>query len=165
MCTGGKCTIMGDSGYEFGYGDMGPMTKWCIGANAACLAGTMTPVNPPTYSYYGIGIGINLGPTPEGGTMPAPVQLSGTNLTVKLSNLPTGGARALVNVGGTDYCAVLSGASSTIPWTMFNSKCYDSPPDGMALTAAPATPHIAVQAVSGAAVSNVDFCIETISWQ
>jgi hypothetical protein len=160
----GKCTVMGNSGYEYGYGDMGPMTTYCIGANEACLAGTMSPVNPPSYSNYGIAIGINLGPA-MAPMEPTPVQLSGTGLTVKLSNFPPNGARALVKVAGVDYCATLTAASSTVMWTSFNTKCYDSPPDGMALTAAPATPHIAVQAVSGTAVANVDFCIEQLSWQ
>jgi hypothetical protein len=158
------CTIMGNSGYLFAYGDKGPMTVFCPGTTEACLAGTTTPVNPPTYSYYGIGIGINLGPA-VGMNPPNPVQLSGTGMTVTLSNIPPGGARVLVTVGGADYCAPITTKSMTIPWASFNTKCYDSPPDGMALTGAPSTPHVEVQAVSGNAQQTIDFCIEQISWQ
>lgn len=155
---------MGDTGYVYAYGDTGPTTTYCAGATEACIDGTTTPTNPPTYSYYGIGLGINLGPS-MGATMPAPVQLGGTAVTVNLSTMPANGARVLVNVGGSDYCAVMSTNPATIDWSAFNTKCYDSPPDGTALTSAPATPHIAVQAVSGTAEETVAFCIDALSWQ
>jgi hypothetical protein len=155
---------MGDSGYTFGYGDDGPETVYCVATNEACLAGTTSPVNPPSYSYYGIGLGINLGPG-VGQNPPAPVQLTGAGLTVKLSNVPAGGARVIVTVAGADYCAVMTTNPITIPWSGFNTKCYDSPVNGTALAAAPATPHIEVQAVAGAAVEPVNFCIEQITWQ
>jgi hypothetical protein len=152
---------MGNTGYEYAYGDMGPMTTFCVSSTDACVAGTLTPVNPPTYSYYGIGIGINLG----SGTTPPPVQLTGSGITVKLSSLPAGGARLLVTVAGTDYCSVLTTNPATVSWAEFNTKCYDSPPDGVALTGAPSTPHIEVQAVAGATEQSVDFCIEQLTWQ
>jgi hypothetical protein len=156
--------IMGNAGNEFSYGDMGPMTTFCTAANAACLGGTMSPVNPPTYSYFGIGIGINLRMT-VGADTPAPVQLSGTSVTIRLNKLPTSRAELIVTSGGMDYCALIPTATATIPWTSFNTKCYDSPPDGIALTGAPATPHIQVQVDSDAMEETVDFCIDTLSWQ
>jgi hypothetical protein len=161
MCPGGLCNIMGNSGYDYAYGDMGPVTVFCAGANAACLAGQTSPVNPPSYSYYGIGIGINLA---MGSPVP-PVQLTGSGLTVKLSNVPPAGARVVLTVAGVDYCAAITTNPITIPWANFNTKCYDTPPDGMALPFAPATPHIEVQAVSNASVNMINFCIEQITWQ
>jgi hypothetical protein len=152
---------MGQSGYEYAYGDMGPVTTYCAGANEACLRGTTSAVNPPLYSDYGIGIGINL--TPAG--PPSVVQLTGSGLTVQLSNLPAQGVRAVVTVAGADFCAPISTNPITIPWASFNTKCYDSPPDGLALAAAPATPHIEIQAVANANENAVDFCIERLSWQ
>jgi hypothetical protein len=159
MCPGGLCTIMGNSGYNFAYGDMGPVTVYCAGANAACLAGQTSPTNPPSYTYYGIGIGINLA---TGSPVP-PVQLTGAGLTVKLSALPAPGARVVVTVAGVDYCAAISTNPITIPWANFNTKCWDG--TGTALPFAPATPHIEVQVVSNASVNMIDFCIEQISWQ
>jgi hypothetical protein len=148
-------------GYDYAYGDMGPVTVYCAGANEACLAGQTSVVNPPSYSYYGIGIGINLSKT----TPVQPVQLTGSGLTVKLSNVPAGGARVIVTVSGVDYCAAITTNPIVIPWGNFNTKCYDSPPDGLALPFAPATPHIEVQAVSNGSVNAIDFCIEQLSWQ
>jgi hypothetical protein len=155
---------MGDSGYMYAYGDMGPGTTYCAGANEACLAGTTSPVNPPSYSYYGIGLGINLGPA-VGSNPPNPVQLMGFGITVKLSNVPAGGARVVLTVAGADYCAPITTNPITIPWRNFNTLCYNTPPNGTALATAPATPHIEVQVVSTAAQEPVDFCIEQLSWQ
>jgi hypothetical protein len=164
MCPGGMCTVMGNSGYEYAYGDMGPGTTYCAGSNEACLKGTTSPVNPPAYTYYGIALGINLGPA-MGMNPPAPVQLMGSGMTVKLSNIPPGGARVVLTVAGADYCAPITTNPITIPWGSFNTKCYDSPPDGLALATAPATPHIEVQAVSDMVQEPIDFCVEEISWQ
>jgi len=158
----GKCAI-GLGGYDFTYSDMAPMTTICAATNSACVKGTLTPANPPTYSYYGAGFGINLGPAPDGGTMPAPVQLTGTGITVKLSNIPMLGARLQVMVGTATYCAPITTNPITIPWASFNTKCYDTPPDGVALTAAPATPNVQIAIPSGATAESFDFCVETLT--
>ncbi len=159
LCTFGTPAV---SGYAFGYGDPGPTTTFCVATNAACMKGTLTPANPPTYSYYGAGLGLNLGPA-VGTAMPTPVQLGGTGISITLSNLPPGGARLQVSVGGTAYCAALTSASATIPWASFNTKCYDSPPDGVALTAAPATPNVQVALPSGTSELSYDFCVTSLA--
>ena len=159
MCTVGTPAV---TGALFSYGDTGPMTTACLAPTTACMAGTLTPANPPTYSYYGAGIGINLGPA-VGTAMPTPVQLGGTGISITLSNLPAGGARLQVNVGGTAYCAAITTATATIPWASFNTKCYDTPPDGTALTGAPATPNVQVALPSGAAELTYDFCITSLT--
>jgi hypothetical protein len=160
-CPAGLCAI-GNGGYDFTFSDTGPMTTICVAANSACAKGTLTPANPPSYSYYGAGLGINLGPAADGG-MPAPVQLTGTGISVTLSNLPAGGARLQITVGGVSYCAPLTTASATVPWASFNTKCYDSPPDGVALTAAPASTNVEISLPSGTAEQSFDFCIESIT--
>jgi hypothetical protein len=160
-CPAGKCAI-GNGGYEFVYGDMGPMTTYCAAKDTACAAGTLTPANPPSYSYYGAGFGINLGPAVGMGD-PAPVQLTGTGITIKLSNMPSGGARLAVTVAGVSYCAPITTNPATITWAQFNTKCYDSPPDGVALTGAPATPHVEVNLPSGASALSFDFCVEQLT--
>jgi len=150
------------SGYDFGYKDTGPMTTFCLATNAACMKGTLTAVNPPSYSYYGAGLGINLGPIVGGTTMPAPVQLGGTGISIALSSFPASGLRVQVTVGGVAYCASLATASATIPWAGFNTKCYDSPPDGVALTGAPAATDIEVQVPAGSTEESYDFCITSL---
>jgi hypothetical protein len=160
MCPSGLCAL-GKGGYEYAYGDMGPATIYCVGRDQACLKGQTSPVNPPLNTFFGIGIAINLGKT----TPLTPLQLTGSGLTVKLSNVPAGGARVFVTASGVDYCAAISTNPINIPWVNFNTKCYDTPPDGVPLSAAPATTRIAVQAVSDANMNKIDFCVETLSWQ
>jgi len=163
MCPGKQCTLgTPPGGYLYSYHDTGPSTTIGLSPDEACAAGTTTAVNPPSYSYYGAAIGINLGPS-VGTADPTPFQLTGTGISIQLSNLPSSGARVLLNSGGTDYCAVLKTASQTFTWADFSPDCYDTPPTMAALAAAPATPHIAVQVVSGTAASSFNFCIEKLT--
>jgi hypothetical protein len=94
------------------------------------------------------------------------VQLTGTGVTVKLNNIPTGGARVQITVPGTTmpYCAALTATTNgtEIPWASFNTKCYDTPADGTALTAAPMATNVQVQVVAVAAAGTFDFCIEQV---
>jgi hypothetical protein len=121
-------------------------------------------MDPPTYSVWGAGFGFNLSPlaTP---TVPMPVQLSGTGVTVTLSSLPTGAdMRVQVNVGGTHYCATMTSPSQTLPWTSFNTACWD-PTTGTALTGAPNTSTLEFEASSGTTAGTFDFCVTALSFQ
>jgi hypothetical protein len=51
-----------------------------------------------------------------------------------------------------------------VPWASFNTKCYDTPPDGVALTAAPSSTHVEFQVPSAAAVEAWDFCVTALSF-
>jgi hypothetical protein len=152
------CSI-GNGGYDFTYSDTGPNTAICIAKNSVCVVGTLSAQSS---SDYGAGVGINLGPALDAGS-PAPVQLTGTGITVKLSNIPAGGARLQVTVGGTAYCAAITTNPATIPWASFNTKCYDSPPDGTALTGAPATTNVEISLPSGSTEQSFNFCVEQIT--
>ncbi len=48
-------------------------------------------------------------------------------------------------------------------WAEFNTKCYDSPPDGVALTAAPAASNVQVQVPSAGAEATYNFCINSVT--
>ena len=138
---------------------MGPHTTICMAANTVCVVGTLSASSS---ADYGAGLGINLAPAGDAG-MPPPVQLAGTGITVKLSNIPAGGARLQVTVGGTPYCAAITTNPATIPWASFNTKCYDSVPDGVALSAAPATPNVEISLPSGSTEQSFDFCVEQLT--
>ena len=158
-CPNGLCSI-GNGGYDFTYADPGPNTSICIAKNTVCVVGTLSVQSA---ADYGAGLGINLGPAVDGGTQPAPVQLTGTGITVKLSNIPAGGARLQVTVAGTSYCAAITTNPATIPWASFNTKCYDAVPDGVALSAAPATPNVDVVLPAGTTQQSFDFCVEQLT--
>jgi hypothetical protein len=98
-----------------------------------------------------------------------PVQLTGTSVTVKLSSLPTNADMRLqvmhyVGATGTTYCAVMTTATQTIPWTSFNTMCW-TPASGVALTGPPNTSNIWFQASSRATAGSFDFCVTGLSFQ
>jgi hypothetical protein len=93
------------------------------------------------------------------------VQLSGTGVTVAVTSLPTGAPLTVtVYVGTTNYCAVISSATQTIPWTSFTTTCY-APATGVALTGAPNTPNISFNVGAGPTVGTFDFCVTALWFQ
>jgi hypothetical protein len=163
-CPGGKCTVGTYSGYDFGFSD-GLGSTYCVDANSLCAAGTTAAQNPPAYTIWGAGFGFSLSPLTTL-TTSVPVQLTGSGVSVTLSSLPTGGAtaRVQVTVDGTQYCAVMTAASQTIPWASFNTKCWAAT-TGTALTGAPNTTNVQIEASAGATAGAYDFCVTALSFQ
>jgi hypothetical protein len=124
--------------------------------------------DPPNYTVWGAGFGFNLTPATTT-TTDVPVQLAGTTVKVQLSSLPTGADMRLqvkhfVGTTGATYCAVMTTATQTIPWTSFNTKCW-IPATGTALTGPPNTPNIQFQASSRTTAGSFDFCVTALSFQ
>ncbi len=163
-CPGGKCTVGAYSGYDFGFSD-GLGSTYCVDANSLCAAGTTLAQNPPAYTIWGAGFGFSLSPLTTL-TNTTPVQLTGSGVSVTLSSLPTGGAtaRVQVTVGITQYCALMTSASQTIPWASFNTECWQ-PASGTALTGAPNATNIQIEASAGATAGAYDFCVTALSFQ
>jgi hypothetical protein len=133
--------------------------------NTLCAAGTVGAQDPPTFKVWGAGFGFSLSPQTTA-TIIVPVQLTGSGVTVTLSSLPTGGAsaRALVTVGGAQYCAVMTKTSQTIPWTSFNSTCWAPTPAG-ALTGPPNASNFQIEASAGTTAGAFDLCLTGLSFQ
>jgi hypothetical protein len=162
-CPNGKCTVGAASGFIFSFTDAMP-SSICTATNSLCAAGTTGAQNPPTYSVWGAGFGFNLSPL-SGVTASVPVQLSGSGISVTLSSLPTGATmRVQLTVGAQQYCAVMTTASQTIPWTSFNTTCW-APATGTALTGAPNATNIQFQASAGLTAGTFDFCVTALSFQ
>ncbi len=137
---GGGCW----SGYAYTYADTygttfaptdfstcGMPCKLTETGNIVAVSGTM-------YSF--IGLGFNLGDSSSGGTAHPTVTPTGASLTFTFAyTAPTGTAfRAQITDGTTTWCDTVTGTSPlTIPYASFNTKCYDSPPDGTAYAKAP----------------------------
>jgi hypothetical protein len=165
-CPGGFCTVGAYSGYDFSFADPTGKSSVCVAAGSLCGAGTVGAQNPPSYTVWGAGFGFMLSPLTVATTI-MPVQLTGTSVTVKLSSLPTNAdLRLQVAVGatGTTYCAVMTTATQTIPWTSFNTMCW-TPASGVALTGPPNTANIQFQASSRATAGSFDFCVTGLSFQ
>ena len=156
-CPGHFCTVGTYGGYDYVFPDTSGKSSICLAENSLCVAGTTGAVDPPAYTVWGAGFGVGLSPS---GTA---VQLSGTGVTVALTSLPTGAVTVGVNSGTTGYCAVMTTATQTIPWTSFNTICQ-GPATGVALTGAPNTPNITFDVISGPTVGTFDFCVTALSF-
>ena len=103
-------------------------TNWP--AAGICITGSVPP-NPSPYTSWGINVGV-------GSTDPAGGGLGQTfsNVTIAATGAPTGATfRYIIAVGSgaseVDYCAAATpGTAAT--FSTFNTKCYDTPPDGTA---------------------------------
>jgi len=106
--------------------------------SASGTVGAATAAN----SYCGVvGIGFNINQA-QGATTGSTLAPTGTGITVTFSET----AAALPfrvqlrdDSTGTNYCYQATGTSATIPYGSFNTKCYDTPADGVAYAKQPIT--------------------------
>jgi hypothetical protein len=160
-------------GYAFAYYDnqKDPTcgSKSCVEMTSLCTSGSVVAQNPPSYSCYGAGIGINLNQMQGSmamGDYAVPMSSTGVHYAVSsLPNITGGGLRVIITAGGTDYCAQVNSAMGEVMWSQFNSKCYDSPPDGMTLSGPPQmATQLKFQVASGTAAGTFDFCVTEVSF-
>ena len=64
----------------------------------------------------GVSIGVNLN-QPNGSTTKSTFAATGAGVAYTLSSLPTPGTRLIIDNAGADYCANLTAATGTIPWS------------------------------------------------
>jgi hypothetical protein len=102
------------------------------------------------------------------------VATTSTGISYSLSNVPaiTGGGLRLQVVTGTaaasatnSYCAPITTASGTIPWTSLELTCYNSPP-GTALAGPPAQlQQVEISIDDGtAATAFTNLCLDAVSF-
>jgi hypothetical protein len=121
-------------GYAYASGDTATTIQYCNSSTATgfsmcmgmlSISGTVT-ASTSTNNYAGyVLIGFSTSEAAGGGTK-GTVTPTGTGLVV------TGTAasgRVQIQNGKTYYCANFT-SGMVVPYTMFNTKCYDSPPDG-----------------------------------
>jgi hypothetical protein len=133
------------------------------------IASTAAP-----YVCNGAGFGINVGQAMgAAGAGTCSVATTSTGISYSLSDVPaiTGGGLRIQVVTGTGagsatntYCAPITAASGTIPWTSLALTCYNTPP-GTALTGPPADlQQVEVTIDDGTAAAPFNFCIDAISF-
>jgi hypothetical protein len=153
---------VGNGGYAYSDDD-GLGSTSCVLSNFLCGAG-MTASSTAPGSPWGSQIGFNLNQPMGLGPHPNPYTLPGTGITYALSNVPSQGM--LLNIDapdGTAYCAKITLGSGTIPWPAFNTKCYDSPADGVPLPQPPIAEGISFTVTTGSAPAPFDFCVTALS--
>ena len=140
-------------------------TTWST-TTSLCMTGAIPALGPtPDYTgNWGVQVGVNS--TDAAGVLGQAL----TSVTITVTGAPTSGLRAMVHrkgdVVGAGYCSPMT-SGTAIPFTSFNTKCYDTPPDGTALTAADVAniDQIGVQVSSGtAAVTVTNLCITGITF-
>ena len=164
----------GAGGYVYAFSDAGGSAA-TIGVTQFCGCGTNVAQNPPTYSDFGGGIGVNVNQDQAvgldgGASMPEPFAATGTGLSYALTSVPAAGLRVQIytsDMGPTvPYCVEATEAIATIPWTMFNTKCQDSPSDGVAPSGAPADlTKIEFLVPAVASAESWDFCVTQVGFQ
>jgi hypothetical protein len=124
------------------------------------------------YVCNGAGFGINVGQT-MGSTVTGTysVPASSTGITYTLSAAPPAGGMRIQVVTGTgassatnNYCAPITAASGTVPWTSLSLTCYNTPA-GAALTGPPAElQNVQFTIDDGATVSAYNMCLNSITF-
>ncbi len=156
---------LGMGGYAFAYADTGGSSA-CLDGNAFCVQGSLVAWNPPAYSDYGAGIGVNLNQAGRS-TAPGTFAATGSGITYALSALPPNPVRLIIDNAGQDYCTNISATSGNAPWGSFYVQCYNLPAGdaGASLSAAPATAtHVELQISTVVTPSVFDFCITALGF-
>ena len=162
---------IGMGGYAYAFSDA---TGMPAGMSSACIAGSafcgMGTTGVQSTATWGAGIGLNLNQAMATSSTSPPIdafQATGSGISYALSGLSSG-ARLIIDNSPNyptvvDYCAAISNASGTLPWSMFNTKCWDN--SGTALTAAPAMAHhVQVQVYATSMAGSFNFCVTSLKF-
>lgn len=167
-CPDSYCKIGTFGGYGFVYSDTkdGGASKITQKGTSLCGSGVAGAVVGMAYAkYWGAGIGVNLNQAMMADAPVNAIQMTGSGVTVGISNPPATEFRVVIDDGGTEYCAVLSGGSTTVKWTDFNATCWDKTlPGAKALAGPPLSKALKVQVITGDADRPFDFCISNIAF-
>jgi hypothetical protein len=159
-------SVIADGGYAYAYSDMMGSTG-CLDASAFCGAGT-TGVATSNGTVWGAGIGVSLNQAMATGMASPPIETyavptTDTGISYTVSPLPSQGMRLIIDDNGMDYCAVVTVATGTVPWSSFNTACWNN--SGTALTGAPqAATHLQFQVTASTATTPFNLCVTAVSF-
>jgi hypothetical protein len=157
--------VVANGGFAYAYSD-GVQSSACVDSTAFC-GGGITGVGDSLGTVWGAGIGMNLNQVNQMGAAvnPYPIPVGTTGISYAVSSIPlTQGMRLAVDADGSEYCAIVSFSSGTVPWTSFNSKCW-SPTLGVYLAGAPQTSqHIQFQAPAATTSASFSFCVTSLGF-
>jgi hypothetical protein len=159
----------------YAYSFTGPMTgskatvmpASFMTATSLCVTGSITP--DPAYASVA-GLGWNIAQTIATAPAIGTIATSGTGLVVNVAmvtglTLTQGGGsqlRAQIQNATTSWCAPIAASGvSMLPWSTFNTKCYDTTQAGAAPYTV-GTPLTAVQLIVPSAVTAIgpfNFCL------
>ncbi|MEP7120881.1 MAG: hypothetical protein ABJE95_08230 [Byssovorax sp.] len=168
-CPANFCTIGAYTGYGFVYSDMkdGGASTITQKGTSLCASGVAGKVVGMAYStYWGAGIGVNLNQKAMPMSPVDPIQLTGSGVSIGLATPPATEVRVVLDDAGVAYCAVLTGPSTSLVWSDFNTTCWDKTIAGSkSMTKAPLATSIKVQVVTSADADRpFDYCIASITF-
>lgn len=152
-------------GYAFTTTDGNGSTA-CLAPTQLCAKGVAAQTSPTTYStVWGVTVGLNVNGA-TGAASAGTLTLPGSGISYALSSLPavgTGGAvRIDVDHNGVEYCAAITAASGTLPWSHFTAQCWTG--TGAALTGPPTATYVNVAVASATSGPEpFDFCITSLT--
>jgi hypothetical protein len=132
----------------------------------ALMASGMVASATATNSYCGVvGLGFSIN-QPPGTSTPATLAPTGNGIKVAFSETATAlkfRVQLRDDSTSTGYCYEVTGTSPVmIPYGMFNTKCYDSPPDGVAYAKTPFT-SVQILIAGGAAATAFNMTLTSVS--
>jgi hypothetical protein len=84
-------------------------------------------------------------------------------ISYAVTNVPSQGARLGITNSGVSYCAPITATSGTVPWSSFNTACWDG--SGTSLAGPPqAAVDIEFQVVPNAGTTAFDFCVTSVAF-
>jgi hypothetical protein len=125
----------------------------------------MVNVAPDVFFGAGIAFSLNQAMTDGGTAMIAlPFAATGIGIAYAVTSFPPNGLQIHIATAETTYYATATAVSGTLSWSSFNTKGYDTPPDGVALTAAPSD---AISIVlwtpsTPSSTETADFCVTAL---
>jgi hypothetical protein len=157
---GGYQSAIGNGGYVYPFDDRAGSLS-CLASTALCGAGSTAVASD---ADWGAALGLNLNQAMATGSTvnPYKVPSAATGIAVFLSNIPAE-TRVSIDHGGVEYCVALPGASATVPWSQFNTECWNNQGDFLSGPPDDATfIHVIVPAIASARV--YDFCVISLSF-
>jgi hypothetical protein len=152
-CHGSVCTIGGYSGPA----DIAADTygsSVCLAADSLCANGRTSAVNPGWGASFGVFL--------TNQAARAAIQLSSAGLSLEVTSIPTQGLRVQVSIGTVWYCATVTSVTQTIPWTRFNTRCWDNL--GASLTGPPSASSVGFTIPAKASPASFDFCVKSLTF-
>lgn len=137
----------------------------CSTGTALCAHVSMVNVAPDVFFGAGIAFSLNQAMTDGGTAMIAlPFAATGIGIAYAVTSFPPNGLQIHIATAETTYYATATAVSGTLRWSSFNTKGYDTPPDGVALTAAPSD---AISIVlwtpsTPSSTETADFCVTAL---
>ena len=162
-------SAVGFGGYCYSYADSSSPCNPC-GSSTSCVSSTAlcalgTSVSNISAANWGAGFGCLVdqaqATTANPNPTAYPMLLSGSGISYRLSEVPSGSVYIIVDDSGTDYFCPVYTLSGTCTWLDFNTAPWST--TGVTLGINPTAMHVEFEAASGPETESWQFCVASLS--